>query len=103
MPSQLRANDFVGATFTGSTLLDDQQWERVRTVLRLSGREIEIARGVFDDKKDHAIANELGVSPHTVHSYLIRIYRKLGVASRLQLALRIVAEARAVEPSPSDH
>ena len=59
--------------------------------LRLSARETQIVKGIFDDLKDMGIAERLEISPHTVHTYIQRIYSKLGVASRTELILRVVA------------
>ena len=76
----------------GSNLFNDNEWSVIAEELSLSPRELQIVRSVFDDAKELAIANHLGISPHTVHTYVERIYRKLAVKSRLQMALRIVAE-----------
>lgn len=46
---------------------------------------------VFDDEKERCIGAALSISPHTVHSYLERIYLKLGVASRCALVVRVLA------------
>ena len=40
-----------------------------------------------------AIASDLGISQHTVHTYLERVYRKLAVGSRVALVVRVMAEA----------
>lgn len=58
--------------------------------LSLSPREVEVARGVLLDEKEFAIALNLGISVHTVHTHLERMYRKLGVSSRLQLAVELL-------------
>lgn len=59
----------------------------------LSRREREIAALLLTDAKECAIAAHLGISPHTVHTHVARLYRKLGVASRLQLAVWLLARA----------
>ena len=51
-----------------------------------------MVRGVFDDQKELCIAHRLGISPHTVNTYLQRLYAKLDVSSRPQLILRIMGE-----------
>lgn len=78
----------------GAALFCDVTWAALAASLRLSGRELEIVRGIFNDQKEHAIASELGVSRHTVHTERQRLYRKLGVRDRPQLILRVVAEFR---------
>jgi DNA-binding CsgD family transcriptional regulator len=60
--------------------------------LSLSDRELEIVRGIFHDRKEKCIASRLGISPHTVHTYIARLYLKLGVRSRSQLIMRVTAE-----------
>ena len=60
-------------------------------VLALSGRESEILQAVFDDQKESCIAANLGISAHTVHTHLERIYRKLHVSSRVELVVRVFA------------
>jgi DNA-binding NarL/FixJ family response regulator len=45
-----------------------------------------------------AIARRLGISPHTVHDYVRRVYEKLGASSRGAMILRVVAEYEALPP-----
>ena len=84
----------------GSMVFSNQAWNRIVGGLRLSRREGEIVRGVFDDKTEYAIATELGMSPHTVHTHVERLHQKLGVADRVQLVLRILQEFLRL-PAPS--
>ena len=53
---------------------------------------MEIIQGIFDDQKELAIADELTMSVHTVHTHVERLYRKLGVSSRVTLVLYILSE-----------
>ncbi len=76
----------------GSALLPAQSWDRVCGQLRLSPRELQIVKGVFEDHKEDCIASDLGISPHTVNTYIQRVYAKLRVSSRAQLIVRVVAE-----------
>jgi hypothetical protein len=55
---------------------------------------------VFDDDTDFSIAASLGISPHTVHTHFERLHRKLEVANRSQLILRIVSEFLVLTASP---
>jgi DNA-binding NarL/FixJ family response regulator len=59
---------------------------------RLSPRESQIVQHVLLDEKERAIAAKLGISTHTVHTHLRRIYAKLGVSSRVELATRVCGE-----------
>ena len=75
----------------GSSLLPFAEWARLGAELGLSPRELQVVKGVFEDHKEDLIAFTLGISPHTVSTYMQRVYSKLGVSSRPQLIVRIVA------------
>lgn len=76
----------------GQQVFGEDDWQLLKDSLRLSCRELQIARAIFDDQKELAIALDLAISPHTVNTYLQRLYQKLSVNSRAQLIVRIVAE-----------
>ena len=59
------------------------------TQLGLSRREKEITQRIFDNLGETAIAGDLGLAPATVHTYLRRLYRKLGVRSRGELLVLV--------------
>ena len=69
-------------------------WNALEAALRLSPREVEIAQAVFDDQPEGVIAEELGLSVHTVHSYLKRLYQKLGARSRVDVVCILVAKEK---------
>lgn len=69
--------------------ISDERWTPVVDALRLSPRELEIVRHLFDAKSEAMIAREMGLSIHTVHSHFVRLYRKVGVHDRCELVLRI--------------
>lgn len=75
-----------------AALLSDQAWREIARSLRLSVREVQIVRSLFDDATEEAAAASLGISSHTVHTHLERLRHKLGVATRTQIVLRIVTE-----------
>lgn len=83
---------FRQAQQPGHDIIPDAVWESLGSHLRLAPREIQVIQGVFDDRKEIAIADELGISQHTVHTYLERVYRKLSVGSRVGLVVRVMAE-----------
>lgn len=76
----------------GRTVLSQEAWQRVTSALALSARESEILQAIFEDQKECCIAANLGISSHTVHTHLERIYRKLHVSSRVALVVRVFAE-----------
>jgi len=99
-----RAHEIAGITHSsngpsGATMFSDQAWREVARRLRLSGQELRIVRGVFNGHKEYAIAANLGISPHTVHTHFERLHRKLGVADRVELVLRVIEEFLLVTPS----
>ena len=64
--------------------------ERARDPIRnLSPREKELASLVAQGMRNRTIAEELGLSEGTVKVYLNRIYEKLEIASRTELALAV--------------
>ena len=52
----------------------------------LSAREVQVARLAADGRTNKAIAAELVVSERTVENHLYRVFTKLGVSSRSELA-----------------
>jgi two-component system nitrate/nitrite response regulator NarL len=51
----------------------------------LSKREMEVVRYVAQGLTNREIAEELGLSQHTIKNYLFRLFDKLGVSSRVEL------------------
>jgi len=77
---------------SGSQMFAVKAWHAIAHSLDLSRRQMEILMGIFDDEKELVIAERLGISPHTVHTHIERIYQKLGVHSRLDLVRLTVAQ-----------
>ena len=74
------------------SILPSDAWNVIAKSLRISDRELQIIQGIFDDRKEFAIADDLTMSVHTVHTHVERLYRKLGVTSRVTLVLYILSE-----------
>jgi len=53
----------------------------------LTSREEQVVALVTDGLSNRDVANELGISEHTVKKYLFRIFEKLGISSRVELVL----------------
>jgi DNA-binding CsgD family transcriptional regulator len=51
----------------------------------LTRREQDTLSLLLTDASEKEMAARLGISPHTVHDYVKRLYRKLGVTSRAAL------------------
>ena len=58
----------------------------------LSGREREVVRLVVDGASNDEIGARLGISSRTVESHLRRLFERLAVASRTELAARALRE-----------
>lgn len=68
---------------------------------RLTGREREVVVAVVDGLSNDEIATRLGISPKTVESHLRRLFERLGVASRTELATRALRDGWLdVPPNP---
>lgn len=80
------------ARSVGATLLTDLAWSEIARSLALSARELEITRGVFDNFTEGAIAGNLGISEHTIHTHLRRLFAKLGVTTRTELVICVTQE-----------
>ena len=56
-------------------------------------REQEIIRAILAAQSNKAIADNLGISEQSVKNRLTKLYRKLGVSSRLELMRALMKEA----------
>lgn len=66
---------------------------------RLSPREMQIARGVAAGQRNRDIAAEIGMTEGSVKVYLHRIYERLGIDNRTELAILVLNEGPAGESS----
>jgi len=80
-----------GCSFNASRFLSELNWQAISTQLRLSCREAQIAFLLLQNRSENDVATELGISVHTVHSHLGRLYRKLAIKCRLELIVRVFA------------
>lgn len=90
-PGDQRPGGFPSLT-CGALALNAAAWCEIRRGLKLSAREVQIVQGIFDDKLEDAIADELGISRNTLRTQLRRLRRKLRTANRVMLVLRVVEE-----------
>jgi DNA-binding NarL/FixJ family response regulator len=61
---------------------------------RLTRREESVVRLVVQGMVNREIAEQLRLSEHTIKNYLFRIFDKLGVSNRVELALYAVARLK---------
>lgn len=91
-----RAAPLVVSRLSSAAQIGHQQFckllaQKRETDVVLSERESEILQWVVRGKSNTVIAEIVGISAHTVDTYLKRIYTKLGVSNRVMAALRGVA------------
>ncbi|HYI22203.1 MAG TPA: response regulator transcription factor [Candidatus Limnocylindrales bacterium] len=60
--------------------------------LALSERELDVVKKVVEGLSNDEIAVDLGISPKTVESHMRRIFERVGVVSRTELATRALRE-----------
>jgi DNA-binding NarL/FixJ family response regulator len=90
----LRLQQAIKAVAAGATWLDPE----ISQVLlhprasfdaaHLSPRERDILRLIVDGYSNAEIAAQLGCAPATIHTHVIRLFRKLGVNDRVTAAVR---------------
>ncbi len=59
---------------------------------RFTGRELEVVRLVVDGRSNDEIGATLGIASKTVEAHLRRIFERLGLQSRTELATRALRE-----------
>ena len=70
--------------------------------LALSERETQIVELLHCEMKDQAIAHQLGISYNTLRTQLGRLYRKLGVQTRIGVAAAVFSEAMKIVSEERD-
>jgi DNA-binding NarL/FixJ family response regulator len=80
-----------------------EEWRTIAEELRLSPRQAEVVGLVLRGMRDKQIAAELGLSLPTVRMHLRHVFGRLGVADRMELALRVFAMIRAGDGRPGHH
>lgn len=58
----------------------------------LTKREVDVVKLVIDGHSNRNVAQQLGLTEHTVSNYLFKIYEKLGISSRVELVLYSLKE-----------
>ncbi|MFY9561153.1 MAG: response regulator transcription factor [Terriglobales bacterium] len=60
----------------------------------LTPREEQVVALVADGQSNREVAAELGLSEHTIKKYLVRIFDKLGISTRVELVLYAVSHGQ---------
>ncbi len=109
----------IHAVFHGQVWLNSQQTNYVLEALSevptlrvvnangrslLTPREEQVVALVADGLTNRGVADELGLSEHTIKKYLLRIFDKVGTSSRVELVLYAMShgEHRAAEWMPNN-
>lgn len=70
--------------------------------LTLTARELGVVRLVVEGRSNDEIGTDLGIAPKTVETHLRRIFDRVGVASRTELATRALREGWLELPTHDD-
>ena len=70
-----------------ASTLSTEQRDRKTLLASLSTREMEVANRVFQGESNKRIADALAITERTVKAHLSAIFKKLGITSRLHLAI----------------
>src|SRR5215468_9450769 len=73
----------------------------VKGAALLTDRELRLVQLVAEGRTNRDISQELRLSEHTVRNYLFRIFNKLGVSTRLELALYAINQRNGAPPDPN--
>jgi two-component system nitrate/nitrite response regulator NarL len=65
----------------------------------LTYREQQVVQSAARGKTNKIIANELGLSEHTVKNYLFRAFEKLGVSNRVELLFQLTLKGQTTGPT----
>lgn len=82
--------------FTGN---GDEAHDHTSAPVKLTPREESVIRLVVQGMVNREIADTLHLSEHTIKNYLFRIFDKLGVSNRVELALYAVAKLNLADGS----
>lgn len=88
--SNSTSQNFEWTDRPGEYLISDPEWAAVKSYARLSMRESQVSRLLFEGHKRDHIAEMLGISPRTVRYHLESLHKKLKVNTRVGLVLRLI-------------
>jgi len=75
------------------TLLDEEHWFYIQRRLRMSPREVQVAKLVCKGFSNGEIAKNLRIKQGTAKTHLRNIYRRIHVKNKISMLLKIVEQA----------
>ena len=72
--------------------LPPEAWQAIANAFGLARREAEVLECVVGDQHENDIALALGLSRHTIRTYLKRLRAKVGASSRVEMVKRVLGE-----------
>ncbi|WEK47773.1 MAG: response regulator transcription factor [Candidatus Andeanibacterium colombiense] len=100
--AETRLHDAIEAVMAGERFIDQALMQRAldlaivspqaSALSKLSARELQIAEAVAVGKRNRDIAETIGTTEGSIKVYLHRIYEKLSVGSRTELAVLVIRE-----------
>lgn len=75
--------------------------QQTRGMTRLTQRERDIVRHLVDGLTNQQIADRLNLSEHTIRNYLIRVYDKLGMSTRVEVVLYALSAGTQLPNNPN--
>jgi DNA-binding CsgD family transcriptional regulator len=100
MPERANKPDPISDS-AGPAFLTAAEWQSLVARIGLSQREAQIASRLLNGGRERVIARDLGMSPHTVHTHIRRLYGKLRVADRTGFVSHIFARYAELTKTPS--
>jgi len=76
--------------------------EKPAVITALSKREMEIVRLAASGLSNCEVGQSLSLSASTVKNYLVRVYEKLGISSRIELILYILSYDQSPESEENE-
>ena len=81
------------STLLITQVMTDGDWLRLGRRLGIPPRQVQVARMVIEQEATaDAIALALGITAGSVNTHLERLYKALGVRTRVGLAVRVLSE-----------
>lgn len=75
---------------TAYSIFNVQQWERLGVLLRLTPKQQQVLKLLFEGKSDKQIALAMEISHSTVRNHLDLLYARFDLQDRTSLVLHVI-------------